>query len=142
MIHDARLVGLFERQARGLADLRADGQAGGGGECFDFRELFVRDSESKGAHRPCCRRRCAGLSRRRKCNGPHPRALRRLGEPVRRRARGARPTRTGVVSLTERELQIARLTGDRLTNREIGRRLFLSEKTIEAHMRISCSIYL
>jgi len=44
--------------------------------------------------------------------------------------------------LTERELHIARLTVDRLTNREIGRRLFLSEKTIEAHMRISCSIYL
>ena len=63
------------------------------------------------------------------------RELRRLGETVRRRARGATPTGTGLKSLTERELEIARLTTDRLTNREIAKRLFLSEKTIETHMR-------
>jgi DNA-binding NarL/FixJ family response regulator len=63
------------------------------------------------------------------------RELRRLGETVRRRARGASPTATGLASLTERELEIARLAADRLTNREIGRRVFLSEKTIETHMR-------
>jgi DNA-binding CsgD family transcriptional regulator len=61
--------------------------------------------------------------------------LRRLGETVRRRARGARPTGTGLASLTDRELEIARLTADRLTNRQIGGRVFLSEKTIETHMR-------
>jgi DNA-binding NarL/FixJ family response regulator len=61
--------------------------------------------------------------------------LRRLGEKVRHRSRGARPTGTGLGSLTDRELEIARLAADRLTNREIGGRLFLSEKTIETHMR-------
>ena len=41
----------------------------------------------------------------------------------------------GPASLTARELEIARLTVDRLTNRQIAGRLFLSEKTIESHMR-------
>ena len=61
--------------------------------------------------------------------------LRRLGERVRRRARVMPPPGSGMQSLSERELEIARLTVDRMTNREIGRRLFLSEKTIETHMR-------
>jgi DNA-binding NarL/FixJ family response regulator len=61
--------------------------------------------------------------------------LRRLGERTARRTRGAAPTGEGLASLTKRELEVARLAADRLTNREIGGRLFLSEKTIETHMR-------
>jgi DNA-binding NarL/FixJ family response regulator len=38
-------------------------------------------------------------------------------------------------SLTERELQVARLVVDRNTNREIGTELFISQKTVETHMR-------
>jgi DNA-binding CsgD family transcriptional regulator len=63
------------------------------------------------------------------------RELRRLGERFRRRPRGSRPAGSGMEALTERELEIARLTVERRTNREIGQRLFLSEKTIETHMR-------
>ena len=51
-------------------------------------------------------------------------------------ARGrARPTATGVESLTERELQLARLVVDRKTNPEIAAELFLSQKTVETHLR-------
>jgi ATP/maltotriose-dependent transcriptional regulator MalT len=63
------------------------------------------------------------------------RELRRLGERVKRRAKAPRSAGSGLESLTERELEIARLTVARMTNREIGQRLFLSEKTIETHMR-------
>jgi DNA-binding NarL/FixJ family response regulator len=40
-----------------------------------------------------------------------------------------------VKGLTERELAVARLVHDRHTNKEIARRLYLSEKTVEAHLR-------
>jgi DNA-binding CsgD family transcriptional regulator len=41
----------------------------------------------------------------------------------------------GVASLTERELEIARLIVDRKTNGEIAGELFLSKKTVETHIR-------
>ena len=41
----------------------------------------------------------------------------------------------GIDSLTERQIQIARLVVDRRTNSEIAAELFLSEKTVEAHLR-------
>ena len=42
---------------------------------------------------------------------------------------------SGVGALTRRELEIAGLVTDRKTNREIASVLFLSEKTIESHLR-------
>jgi two-component system response regulator DevR len=38
-------------------------------------------------------------------------------------------------SLTERQLEVLRLLADGLTNREIGRRLYLSESTVKYHVR-------
>ena len=42
---------------------------------------------------------------------------------------------SGIDSLTERQLQIARLVVDRKTNPEIAAELFLSQKTVETHLR-------
>jgi len=49
--------------------------------------------------------------------------------------RTASGTGEGVASLTERELQVARLVVDRRTNPEIAAELFLSKKTVETHLR-------
>jgi DNA-binding CsgD family transcriptional regulator/tetratricopeptide (TPR) repeat protein len=70
--------------------------------------------------------RCACATRLR-------RELRKLG--ARAEPRGPAPRRVGVSSLTKRELEIADLVTDRMTNREIAAALFLSDKTIESHMR-------
>ena len=61
------------------------------------------------------------------------RELRKLG--ARREARGPAAGETGVGSLTKREREIAALVTDRMTNKEIAAELFLSEKTIESHLR-------
>ncbi|HYN50090.1 MAG TPA: AAA family ATPase [Thermoleophilaceae bacterium] len=62
------------------------------------------------------------------------RELRSLGHRVHRRTRPGKAD-GGVASLTERELQVARLVVDRRTNPEIADALFLSPKTVETHMR-------
>ena len=61
--------------------------------------------------------------------------LRRLGQRIHRRTKPGDPHRSGVQSLTSRELQIARLVVDRRTNPEIAEALFLSPKTVETHLR-------
>jgi DNA-binding CsgD family transcriptional regulator len=60
-------------------------------------------------------------------------ALRALG--IRRGRRGARrrPLR-GWESLTPTELEVVRLVAQGLTNVEIGRRLFISRRTVETHL--------
>jgi len=64
------------------------------------------------------------------------RELRRLGHrKLHRRTRPGKADATGVESLTERELQIARLVVDRKTNAQIAAELFLSPKTVESHIR-------
>ncbi len=61
------------------------------------------------------------------------RELRRAG--VRLGRGGSRaPGEEGLASLSPRELEIAHLVSEGLTNREIGTRLFLSEKTVETHL--------
>jgi ATP/maltotriose-dependent transcriptional regulator MalT len=64
------------------------------------------------------------------------RELRRLGHRnLHRRTRPGKAGGEGVESLTERELQVVRLVVDRRTNPEIAAELFLSQKTVETHMR-------
>ncbi len=61
--------------------------------------------------------------------------LRRLGHRVARRPRAPSAAGAGLEQLTERERQIAELVCDRHTNRQIAGELFLSEKTVETHLR-------
>lgn len=61
--------------------------------------------------------------------------LRKRGNRIHRQTRAGEPGATGVASLTERELEVARLVVDRRTNTQIAAELFLSVKTIESHMR-------
>ncbi len=63
------------------------------------------------------------------------RELRKLGHRIHRRTRPGKHDGTGIESLTERELQLARLVVDRKTNPEIAAELFLSQKTVETHLR-------
>ena len=63
------------------------------------------------------------------------RELRRLGRRSRYRRTRAAADGSPVGSLTERELQVARLVVDRRTNAEIAAELFLSTKTVETHLR-------
>lgn len=63
------------------------------------------------------------------------RELRQLGHRVHRRTRPGTADGIGLESLTGRELQLARLVVDRKTNREIAAELFLSQKTVETHLR-------
>ena len=62
------------------------------------------------------------------------RELGRLGLRPHRRSRPGMANGSGIASLTERELQVARLVVDRKTNHEIATELFLSPKTIETHL--------
>jgi DNA-binding NarL/FixJ family response regulator len=63
------------------------------------------------------------------------RELRKLGRSIHRRTRPGRADGSAVDSLTERELQVARLVVDRKTNPQIAAELFLSLKTVETHLR-------
>jgi DNA-binding NarL/FixJ family response regulator len=63
------------------------------------------------------------------------RELGKLGHRPHRRTRAGKAGGTGIETLTEREIQVARLVVDRKTNPEIAADLFLSQKTVETHLR-------
>jgi ATP/maltotriose-dependent transcriptional regulator MalT len=63
------------------------------------------------------------------------RELGRLGHRPHRRTRPGTSGGAGLESLTERELQVARLAVEGRTNPQIAAELFLSKKTVETHMR-------
>jgi DNA-binding CsgD family transcriptional regulator len=80
--------------------------------------------QARGALLVCGAERLADLAAR---------ELRRLGEHV-SRSRPGRDTLPGLASLSQRELEVARLVADRLTNRQITQQLIISEKTVERHL--------
>jgi DNA-binding NarL/FixJ family response regulator len=63
------------------------------------------------------------------------RQLRKLGHSVQRRSHPGKADASGLESLSQRELELARLVVDRKTNPEIAAALFLSQKTVESHLR-------
>jgi ATP/maltotriose-dependent transcriptional regulator MalT len=63
------------------------------------------------------------------------RELGKLGHRTHRRTRPGKVDGKGVETLTARELQVAELVVDRRTNPEIASELFLSNKTVETHLR-------
>ena len=63
------------------------------------------------------------------------RELGKLGHRPHRRTHAGNTDGTRIDSLTERELQVARLVVHRKTNPEIASELFLSQKTVETHLR-------
>jgi DNA-binding NarL/FixJ family response regulator len=63
------------------------------------------------------------------------RELGKLGHRTHRRTRPGNVNGTGIETLTSRELQVAQLVADRKTNPQIATELFLSQKTVETHLR-------
>jgi ATP/maltotriose-dependent transcriptional regulator MalT len=63
------------------------------------------------------------------------RELRRVGRRVHRSAQRAAPGADGIAALSGREREVAGLVCEHRTNREIAGELFLSEKTVESHLR-------
>jgi DNA-binding CsgD family transcriptional regulator/tetratricopeptide (TPR) repeat protein len=63
------------------------------------------------------------------------RELRRLGKRDHRRRGTARTDGEGMAALSARELEVAHLVVERKTNPEIAAELFLSQKTVESHLR-------
>jgi ATP/maltotriose-dependent transcriptional regulator MalT len=63
------------------------------------------------------------------------RELGKLGHRPHRRTRPGQANGAGIESLTGRELQVAWLVVDRKTNPQIAAELFLSQKTVETHLR-------
>jgi len=60
--------------------------------------------------------------------------LRKLGQHIHHRTPPG-TSEYGLDALTQREREVAKLVQERLTNREIASAMFLSQKTIETHMR-------
>jgi DNA-binding CsgD family transcriptional regulator len=74
---------------------------------------------------------CGALRLREQCV----RELRRIGLRIARATRRGDQSAWGLAALSGREREVADLVRARHTNREIAKQLFLSEKTVESHLR-------
>ena len=117
-----RLEGRSPHRVRAVADARGPSASPGGPERPRRGGASARRSSIR-------RLRCAALPRSRGAE------LGKLGHRPHRRTRAGKLDGRGIDSLTERQIQITRLVVDRRTNSEIAAELFLSEKTVEAHLR-------
>jgi DNA-binding CsgD family transcriptional regulator len=63
------------------------------------------------------------------------RELGKLGQRTHRRTRPGKTGGKGIETLTARELEVAWLVVDRRTNPQIAAQLYLSQKTVETHLR-------
>jgi ATP/maltotriose-dependent transcriptional regulator MalT len=99
---------------------RALAQAGDGDRASEELQRAARQFEAAGALRH---------------RDEAERELRKLGHRIHRQTRAGEADGTELEALTARELQLARLVVDRKTNPEIAAELFLSQKTVESHLR-------
>ena len=140
------------RRRRALArrrHARARPLGGGGGRVRGARRAVSRRVRAAGAARgdaargrraPAPLRALAAAHAVASALGARP--LREAAEALARRARlepaaaaaAAAPPEDDGAGLTARELEVLRLLADGLTNREIAGRLFISQKTVGAHM--------
>jgi DNA-binding CsgD family transcriptional regulator len=67
--------------------------------------------------------------------GARPLATRARDELVAAGGRPRKPVFTGIDALTASELRVARMAATGATNRDIAQRLFVTQKTIETHLR-------
>jgi DNA-binding NarL/FixJ family response regulator len=142
----AAAVALHTGQARPAADLAltAAETAGTLGAVLDAaaaRQIAARALAEAGDTEQAVRQLQQACALYDLCGAPRRRAeaerrLRRLGHRrVHHRTARGDGSSTGLAALTERERQIARLVTDRRTNPEIAAELYLSTKTVEAHIR-------
>ncbi|MCA1677723.1 MAG: LuxR C-terminal-related transcriptional regulator [Actinobacteria bacterium] len=132
--HAASAAALAERSANHaeLGDARIESArarllAGRAHAAADNRELAGEQLRSAEAEFAAC-----GAQRWR---AQAVRELRRIGRRVHRSAQRATPASDGIDTLSSREREVAGLVCEHRTNREIAAKLFLSEKTIESHLR-------
>ncbi|HET8525777.1 MAG TPA: LuxR C-terminal-related transcriptional regulator, partial [Actinomycetota bacterium] len=129
-----------EAAARALDSARAADEAGAPIEAALSRTLAGRALAEAGAREAAISELQRAAAVFETCGALRYRdgAERELGKLGRRPHRRSRPGTTdgiGIESLTERELEVARLVVDRRTNPEIAAELFLSQKTVETHLR-------
>ncbi len=133
-----RVRGIIRGGTEGLDDLRESVEALEEGTArlehakalVELGAALRRANQRKEAREPLRE----GLELARRC-GAAPLAERAREEL---KATGARPRKevfSGVESLTASELRTARLAADGLTNREIAQQLYVTQKTVETHLR-------
>ena len=137
VIRDLRILGLAMGGAKGIAKFY---QAAKLGESYPSRLEYIRSLIDLGsALRRANRRAEARDPLRKGLHSSHKGGASALAERAQREllASGARPRRaaySGVESLTPSQMRVAELAAEGLTTRQIAERLFVTPKTVEAHL--------
>ena len=130
------------RRPRDLALASADAAGAAGApieaarsQALAGRALAMAGERTQAVRAPALRG--AGIRRVRRRRATAARPGTSCGGSEREPSRAGRPARAdgGLESLSRREREIAELVTARKTNREMAAELFLSEKTVESHLR-------